>query len=439
MPQKKFWFRMSVILAVLAMVLMLPAGGAAASKYKVLHRFRGPGDGQGPYGGLILDEAGNLYGTTVGGGTGYGTVFKLTPNSDGSWTESVLYSFTGGEDGDGPIAGLILDEAGNLYGTTQVGGNGCDSYGCGVVFKLTPNSDGSWTESVLYKFTGGEDGYNIFAGLILDHAGNLYGTAVNGGIGGGGGVVFKLTPQSDGSWTESVLYNFCSITNCADGEYPYADLIFDAAGNLYGATVGGGVLRDCNNGYGYCGVAFRLTPNADGSWKEKVLHKFTGGKDGGRPYVGLIFDQAGNLYGTTAGGGNVNCDSPYGCGTVFKLSPNADGSWKEKVLHKFTGGKDGNLPSGGLIFDAEGNLYGTTANGGNLSYCVHHAGCGVVFKLTPNSDGSWTETVLHFFQGTPAVNPLAPLVLDKAGNLYGTTYSCGRRYNCSGVVFEITP
>jgi uncharacterized repeat protein (TIGR03803 family) len=361
---------MSGILAVLAVVLMLPAEVGAASTYKALYEFKGSPDGANPSAGLIFDAAGNLYGTTTGGGTSNaGTVFKLTPNSNGSWTESVLYSFCSLRncaDGGNPNAvgltgaGLISDAAGNLYGTTTQGGSGTGCppdvpYGCGVVFKLTPNADGSWTESVLHKF--------------------------------------------------------CS---CTDGAAPFAGLIFDGAGNLYGTTFAGA----SNNS----GTVFKLKPHTDGSWTESVLHRFTGA-DGQFPEAGLIFDAAGNLYGTTTQGGIAGFD-----GVVFKLKPNSDGSWTYSVVHYFHSAFN---PTAGLI-DASGTLYGTAPHGGP-------AGDGAVFKLAPMADGGWAYSVLRFFSGKPAMNPFGGLVLDKAGNLYGTTLNCGTGYNCQGVVFEITP
>jgi len=219
-----------------------------------------------------------------------------------------------------------------------------------------------------------------------------------------------------------VLYNFCSVTGCADGEQPRggASLIFDGAGNLYGTTPDGG--SGCTGG---CGTIFRLTPNPDGSWTEGVLHRFADGADGAYPYAGLIFDPAGNLYGATTGGGTLSC----GCGTIFKLAPNPDGSWTKSVLHAFTSHPAAN-PDAGLIVDPAGNLYGAAAFGGS-------AGGGAVFKVAPQPDGSWAFSVLHVFLGKPALHPLSRLVLDKAGNLYGTTEQCGQ--GCQGTVFEITP
>jgi uncharacterized repeat protein (TIGR03803 family) len=230
-------------------------------------------------------------------------VFKLAPNPDGTWTESVLYSFTGGADGGSPWAALVFDAAGNLYGTTWVGG----ADGKGAVFKLTPNPDGTWTESVLYSFTGGADGAYPAAGVIFDAAGNLYGTTGGGGA-DDNGAVFKLTPDPDGSWTESVLHSF---TGGADGGGPVTALIFDAAGNLYGTTAGGGsrLLNICR-GLG-CGVVFELTPTSTG-WSETVLNEFLG--KAADPEAPVIFDPKGNLYGTTwSGTGNY--------GVVFEITP----------------------------------------------------------------------------------------------------------------------
>jgi uncharacterized repeat protein (TIGR03803 family) len=433
MTYKRFLGAASAALMIVIATLMLTPCAGAASKYKTLHAFRGRrARGGYPKAGLVFDSNGNLYGmTSLGGRKDTGVVFKLTPNPDGSWKEKVLYSFcalTNCSDGASPIFGdLVFDAAGNLYGTTSEGGIvGCgsdNSVGCGVVFQLTPNADGSWTESVLHSFCAHcGDGNGPEGGLIFDPAGNLYGTARFGGTsegcgGSGCGTVFRLAPNSDGSWTESVLYNFPG-SNYSPGPY----LIFDQGGNLYGATSANG------NG----GTVFRLTPNADGSWTESALHHFSGGSDGQNPWAGLIFDPAGNLYGTTTEGGNLNYCNGGGCGVVFKLTHNPDGSWREKVLYSFTGGRDGSVPVS-LIFDRAGNLYGTTVEGGNLSLC-NKFGCGVVFKLTPNSKGGWRETVLHSFQDQPGARPYAPLTFDATGNLYGT--ADGSFY---GSVFEITP
>jgi len=334
----------------------------------------------------------------------------------GAWAckYKTLYQFKVGADGLYPRAGLIFDPAGNLYGTTDYGG----AYNFGTVFQLTPNGDGSWTESVLHSFNAdGKDGYEPFAGLIFDPAGNLYGTTNNGGAYGSYGMVFQLTPNGDGSWTESVLHSFNA--DGKDGYEPFAGLIFDPAGNLYGTTGGGGA-------YGH-GTVFQLTPNRDGSWTESLLHSFNlDGKDGYEPLAGLTFDPAGNLYGTTNWGG------AYNYGTVFQLTPNGDGSWTESVLHSFNlDGKDGYKPLAGLTFDPAGNLYGTTPSGGTNDD-------GTVFKLKPTVKGSWKETVLHSFRNHPGAFPFwSGLILDGHGSLYGTTHGLGPKTR--GSVFEITP
>jgi uncharacterized repeat protein (TIGR03803 family) len=420
MLQKKLWFTMSGVLTILVMTLMLQARAEAATKYKVLYRFTGGADGAGPeFGSLISDAAGNLYGTTyLGGetsncsGAGGGVVFELMPNGDGSWTDKVLYAFTGGTDGGSPQQGLIFDAAGNLYGTTYSGGLkelACDEFGCGVAFKLAPNQDGSWTQSVLHSFAGSTqgDGAQPTSGLIFDAVGNLYGETGFGGCAGPGGTVFNLTPNSDGTWTEHLL------SGCpGGGQHPGGGLTFDTAGNLYGTAL--------NSDFPECGLVFELTPNGHGGWTDRAIHVFSC-TDGNKPSGGLTLDADGNLYGTTSGGN----------GLVFELSPTSNGRWAEKVIHRFAN-HPAATPFAGVIFDPAGNLYGTTVSGGPV-------GGGTVFKLTPNADGRWRESVPHIFQGKPAASPYAGLLLDKAGNLYGTTFSCGSGAGCAGVVFEITP
>jgi uncharacterized repeat protein (TIGR03803 family) len=318
-------------LALTIAALILASGALAAPVETVLYSFTGGSDGSEPVAGLIADNQGALYGTTSGGGSsGRGTVFKLTPPGRGqtAWTETVLYSFTGGSDGAFPAAGLIVDNASNLYGTT-VGGGGNDrcANGCGTVFKLTPPGRGqtAWTETVLHSFTGGgftggSDGGLPLAGLIADNGGALYGTTFGGGT-IGGGTVFKLTPPGRGqtAWTETVLYSFCSLPNCSDGDSPAAGLIADKQGVLYGTTLGG------ESSVGPVGMTvFKLTPpgRSQTAWTEAVLYSFTGGSDGGDPRAGLIAlarareerDNGGALYGTTQSGGSGNN------GTVFKVT-----------------------------------------------------------------------------------------------------------------------
>ncbi len=325
-------------------VLVLATGAATraqAQTFTVLHSFTGPPDGAFPSAELLMDAAGNRYSTTSDGGIfGFGTVFKLDPSGN----ETVPYSFKGGSDGAFPSAGLVMDAAGNLYGTTGFGG----APNAGTVFKLDPSGN----KTVLYSFKGGSDGNVPVAGLIMDAAGNVYGTTQDGGSGGGCsfgcGTLFKLDPAGN----ETVLHSFTGSPG--DGGRPVAGLIMDTAGNLYGTTAEGG-SGTCTviNGVPVsgCGTVFKLDPAAN----ETVLHSFTGGSDGTQPLAALIFDQAGNLYGTTELGGS------FGSGTVFKLDP----SGNETVLHAFTGGNDGAAPLfAGLIMDIAGNLYGTTQNGG---------------------------------------------------------------------------
>jgi uncharacterized repeat protein (TIGR03803 family) len=336
--------------------------------------------------------------------------------------EKTLYKFGGGADGDAPRGALIADNARNLYGTTAGGGGGtgCDygANGCGTVFELRP--DGS--ESVLYAFTGGDDGAEPFGGLVADGSDNLYGTAEGGGA-SNRGTVFQVAPDG----TETTLYAF---QGGSDGFYPLATLLMDGHGDLFGTTIYGGSFNgsDCTaNG---CGTVFELEP--DGT--KISLYTFQGGSDGWSPMGALIADQSGNLYGTTWGGGDTNCPGGSdGCGIVYRIAP--DGT--EMELYDFHGGShDGEGPEGGLVADATGNFYGTTGAGGHCSWAA--SGCGTVFRLAP--DG--TETVLHDFKsGKDGLGPDAGLVMDKKGNLYGTTFLGGGTYcggSGCGTVFEIT-
>ena len=409
MNRNAFWTGMRRDLVAMTVVLIgaVILATNAAAEYKILYQFKMPRYGANPTGDLIVDAAGDLYGTTPNGGEyGYGTVFRLKPNPDGTWRESVLHSFSGG-DGANPQTGVILDAGGNLYGTTSAGSAG----GYGVVFKLAPNPDGTWTESVLHSFTRSpDDGSNPVAGLTFDAAGNLYGTTVYGGPSGtAGGVVFKLAPKPDGTWTFSVLHAF----SCAEGCSPYAGVVFDAAGNLYGTTYSGGDYGD--------GVVFKLTPNADGTWTESVLHSFAGTADGAYP-GGLISGAPGHLYGTTFGGGLDFGGGSNGYGVAFELAEGPGGTWTLGVIHAFTSGADGADPWTGLIHDAGGRLYGTARQGGTY-------GDGVVFKLTPTSNG-WREVLLHTFTGYGS-GPNG-LFMDRFGTLYGTAGSAN-----NGFVYEI--
>ena len=325
-------------------------------------------DGGVPEGGLTLDAAGNLYGTTHGGGANNsGVVFELVNNGDGTWAEKVLYSFNN-TDGYGPWAAPIFDAAGNLYGTTESGG----AYNYGTAYELTPTGGGNWSEQVLHSFGNGTDGATPFAGLVMDAAGNLYGTTWLGGAnlcdGAGCGTVFKLSPTGGGNWSEQVIHNF--INNGVDGNQPWAgSLIFDSSGNLYGTTTLGGTYL-CEGGSVGCGTVYEMTPTAGGNWTEQVIYSFNGGGPGGEdPTSAVLFDAAGNLYGTTYFGGLLEG------GTAFKLTLR-DGRWTEQVLHPFGASGDGVTPASGLIFDRAGNLYGTTMEGGLYDG-------GTAYEITP--------------------------------------------------------
>jgi uncharacterized repeat protein (TIGR03803 family) len=412
-----------VFTAVLAMfaLAMFIGGTCAVAQETVLYNFPCGPTGCEPSSNLIFDSAGNLYGTSpYGGATNYGVVFELSPQAGGGWTEAVLHSFSdNGHDGFHPQGGLIFDAAGNLYGTTSDGG---DHRG-GTVFELAPQVGGGWSEFVLHNFGGGTDGSEPNAGLIMDATGNLYGTTTVGGA-HGYGTAFELKPVAGGGWTEKMLHSFSGTT---DGSEPYAGLTFDAAGNLYGTTTGGGAYLG--------GTVFELLPQASGQWLGRVLHAFGQVNANGvsivEPYGGVVFDQAGNLYGTTYYGGGGSG------GVVYELTPTA-GGWKETSVHNFgdgTSGGSGTNLYAGVVFDTAGNLYGTTINGGDEHGDCSGTGCGVVFELTPATGGEWTETVLIDFNYTDGGHPTGTLVFDSAGNIYGTTTAGGS--GVFGTVFEI--
>lgn len=420
-------YNLSQILGVVAILAGLSLSSRALATETVLHSFSGS-DGSQPTAALTPDGAGNFYGTTYGGGIfGFGTVFELSPSSGGGWTETVLYNFSGGSDGSQPASSLVRDSSGNLYGSTVAGGSYCSPYGCGVIFELS-KSGSQWNETVLHDFTGGTDGGGP-SGVILGDHGKLFGSAAAGGT-SSNGVVFELS-NSGGNWTQTIIYNFTGGT--VGGRDPDGSLIFDSSGRLYGTTLFSG---DAGGG-----IAFRLTPSKTGAWTESLLHSFTL-LNGSNPNGGLIFDSAGNIYGTTQAGGNTaDCDG-FGCGLVFKLSPRSGSEWEETVLYEFTRHADGGFPLAGLVIDASGNLYGTTDGGGNPNFCGGQNGCGVVFKLSPGTTG-YTETVMHEFIFSDGASSGAPLTRDSSGNLFGTTFDGGILTDCNdfgcGVVFEVTP
>jgi uncharacterized repeat protein (TIGR03803 family) len=380
--------------AAVAILVALPSLSHAQT-FSLLYQFRSGDRGVLPYAGPILDGRGGLYGTTnQDGAHAGGTVYKLNPTGK----PTVLYSFTGLQgDGEDPFtSSLSRDADGNLYGTTSLGGiyNQLCALGCGIVYKV--DEDGK--ETVLHRFTGtGVDGFGPSGGVIRDSSGNLYGTTGSGGA-YGLGTVYKVDPAGN----ETTLYSF---TGGSDGGAPFAGLVLDSKGNLYGTAQFGGAA--------FAGVVFQVDP----SGTETVLYSFAGGTDGGSPSAGLILDSAGNLYGTTFSGG------ANGLGTVFEVTP----SGAETVLHSFAGGADGLNPQyASLVRDAAGNLYGTTPGGGAHSI-------GVVFKVDPQGVG----TVLHSFNHGDGELPNGTLALDSKGNLYGTTVY-GGAYG-GGVVFKMAP
>ena len=412
--QRRNWIlRIDLLAAAIVFALtVVVTQSVQAQTYSVLHTFTGGMDGATPEAGVTLDKAGNLYGTAANGGnTGSGAVFKIAHKGSG-WTFSPLYNFAGGNDGATPTARVIFGPDGTLYGTTSDAGMEQGVFG--TVFNLKPSPSACrtalcpWLETVLHRFTANNDGITPgYGDVVFDKAGNLYGTTMNGGT-NDRGIVYELTP-SGGSWTESILFNFGSGL----GVYPYNGVIFDNAGNLYGTTY------EDEDGPTVYGTVYQLTPSGSG-WTENILHSFQEASDGAYPFGGVIFDQAGNLYGTTAYSG------PAGAGTIFQLRP-SNGTWTLTVLHSFAG-SDG--PFGGLTMDAAGNLYGTTyADGANLF--------GSVFRLTPSGDG-WTYTDIYDFTGgNDGGYPFGTVAFDANGNLYGTASTFGK--NGYGVVWEITP
>jgi uncharacterized repeat protein (TIGR03803 family) len=400
------------VLRFLAILTLLNTAWAARSG-KVIYSFTGGKDGGDPATQLSFDSSGKAYGTTVtGGGFGCGTVFQLTP-SGGDWQLSTLYSFTCFDDGKNPYGGVILDASGNLYGATVAGGGGgvCAGDGCGTVYELK-KSGNTWTQSVLYNFTGGNDGFGPGGGVVFDDAGNLFGTTPDGGL-DAMGVVYELSPAGDGTWQQTVIHafsggsdggvgslgsllyshgNFYGVTEIGGtfgagtvftlgpttggwtfttvhqfqgqphSAFPYGGLITNGMGQLFGTTYFGGVDGQ--------GTVFLLEVDG-GKVRETVVHSFTGNADGGNPTSTPVFDKAGNLYVTTSSGGNPGCQ----CGTIFELSP-SKGGVKGTSVHAFTGNADGGFPSYGLTIDATGNLYGTTPVGGSH-------GSGVIFSFTP--------------------------------------------------------
>ena len=401
---------MSWVVAIFAVIALLVASSARAGT-KVIYSFAGDEDGEYTDTDLVIDSAGNLYGTSVRGGAfGGGTVFQLAPSSAG-WVHTVLYSFTGGADGGEPYKGVTLDAQGDIYGTAVTGGTGACEGGCGVAYKLA-YSGGSWNQTVIHYFSGGNDGSGPGAGLTIDPNGNLYGVAPTGGA-DGLGVIYRLHPYGSGNWKFKVIHTFTGGTDGATGS---AGRLLLHHGHLFGVATAGGANAK--------GTAFELIPTQTGEWTLTTIYAFKGQPDAGFPYGGLLLDASGNLYGTTYYDGANNL------GSVYQLRPTAAGEWREKVLYSFKGGSDGQNSISNLVFDAAANLYGTTSEGG--------AGRGTIFKLIPGANGTWTESVAHRFHGPPdGAFPYNGMVADTAGNFYGATVHGGAADE--GAIYRFRP
>jgi len=397
--------------AIFAVVLAL-ALGAWASTEKVLWNFKGGSDGSGPWSNYFISDAkGNLYAATAAGGTySAGVVFMLSP----AGKETVLYEFKGQANGDGayPHGRLAFDAKGNIYGTTQNGGTN----GTGTVYELSPKSGGGWKEKVIYTFSAaGADGADPSAGMTIAADGTMYSTTPDGGA-FGAGTVFSLKKTSNG-WKQTVIH---SLTGSSDGGYPYEGLMMDTAGNLYGAAPTGGASGQ--------GVIYRLSHTKQG-WADTVIHNFTDQKgDGsGLYWIDLISDSVGNIYGATSFGGTNST------GMVWELVySKSKKTFSEKILYEFgaSGSGDGNNPYGGLVMDSKGNLYGTALNGGSSNL-------GAFYKLTKLGK-TWKETIVHSFTGAnDGAQPTGNPYIDAKGRLYGMTETGGT--SNLGIVYRITP
>ena len=452
-----------LLLAAGLICCLVPQARAAWTEH-VLYNFcakQNCSDGKNPIAKLLMDSSGNLYGTTQGGGPGGGgTIFELVPNANHTkWTHQILHTFcrkAGCTDGTDPGSALIIDQAGNLYGLTGLGGLSVnDGASDGVVYELSPPAAGTtkWTYKVLHVFcaqgaTDCTDGNNsgsltwgqtglVYSGASTgapyDGVSPLYGTTSLGGA--GGGVVFQLTPGAR-KWTEKILHNFCSEANGAtcpnDGSSPTGQLAIDGSDDLFGTTFSGGAgVRDPHGQ----GTIFELIPNKKKTqWGELLLYSFCATSsncpDGANPTSELVQDNAGNIFGTTGWGGLIPCDGdPNGCGSVFKLAPGP----VELTLYAFcpsTGCPDGFNPKQGLMIDTNGNLFGTTPQGGNAS------GAGSVYEITTSGyqlvHAGCSET-----NCTDGSGPWGGVIMDKNGVLYGTEKGGGTHNG--GVVYSITP
>ncbi len=411
MKSRMFSIAWNTALAIVAATLFLLPTSNAATTDKVLYSFSST-TGTFPAHGLAKDAAGNLYGTTYSGGaSNCGVVFQLVPDNQGHWTQNILKSFTCNLDGGNPQGPITVDANGNLYGTTWLGG----VKGHGTLFRLKPLGDGTWDYKVLHSFTWGVDGGAPVGSIIFDANGAIYGAAFSGGA-FGYGAVYQATVDDQDVWTINTLHSFNKDQR--DGYNPLSGVTFDAAGNIYGVTQQGGTKA--------FGVLYQLSKDAQGNWNEKVIHSFdpSNGIDGGYPVASLLLGADGALYGTTSSGGKAGF---YGTAFKFALVNNR---WKQSILHSFTNGADGGQPLAGLIADANGNLYGTCSTGGT--------GFGMVYRLSLNQQGKWAEKVIYNFKGgSDGSKPESNLMFDATGNLLGTTQQGGA--NNMGTAFLVKP
>ncbi|HEV3279301.1 MAG TPA: choice-of-anchor tandem repeat GloVer-containing protein [Terriglobia bacterium] len=467
----KCWTAMNKGLAVAGVAVALAAGAWCATQDQetVLHTFTGVegGSSEDPNSGLTFNASGDLFGTTMTGGVGEfadGTVFEMTPKGAGGFALKTIHQFSQATgDGSNPSSAVVFDAKGNLYGTTPNGGNGC-----GIVYELSPpTATGEpWTETFLHNFdSNGDDGCNPSGRLIFDKAGDLFGVTFNGGGGASGifetmcsngcGTAYKLH-KANGVWTQTILHHFTGEGN-PDGVSPSGGVAFDKAGNLWGATAFGGAgdsstCGDPDGGLGLCGTVFELTPNANGTvWTESTLYSFADASTGWNPFSGVILDQAGDLVGTTENGGSALQ------GTVFEVTPEGSGKVTESLIHQFDGEADGSFPQTGLTLGAAGSLYGVGFVGGGTAFvCTENSdgGCGIVYKLTPGSDGTWTETILYTFLGGAdgAIPEDDVLAFGANGDIFGSAGAGGDfdfdKTSCAdfsnvpggcGVLFELKP
>jgi uncharacterized repeat protein (TIGR03803 family) len=393
------------VLLAISLILVIAEGRGQAQTESVLYNFCSQAncsDGEYSSATLVADGAGNFYGTAGGGSLGGGIVFELSPDGNGGWSETVLYNFcvnkVGCTDGAGPT-NVMLDAEGNLYGTTTDGGDGY-----GTVFELS-REGGNWTETVLHTFEGGGDGAYPSAGVIMDSAGNLYGTNIE--------VAYELSPAG-GGWTLQTIYNLGSS----------APLTMDSAGNIYGVT-----------NFSSPGTVFELSPDGKGGWNPTTLHTFCGTpKDGCLPISPLAFDEAGNIYGTTVNGGTKNLGTVYKLSPV--IEGKKKGTWAEKILYTFKGGKNAEYPEAGIVFDKAGNIYGTTSHGGKDH--VVYDGAGTVYELVAPKYTEKVLWSFNVIDGYQAVGGLTLDGGNFYGTTWvgGSSGSCP---DGCGVVFEVTP